>query len=101
MMTRSRLGPDRRLRAQEIPAPAAWFQGVFEIIVVEQFFEPFVRGHKESPIAGVGLGLALCRSIVEAHGGTIRAEAAQPSGTRFEIRLPLGSPPIIEKEDAM
>jgi two-component system, OmpR family, sensor histidine kinase KdpD len=66
----------------------------------EQFFQPFVRGHKESPISGVGLGLALCRSIIEAHGGTIRAEAAQPSGTRFEIRLPLGSPPPIEEEDA-
>lgn len=66
----------------------------------EQFFQPFVRGQKESPISGVGLGLALCRSIIEAHGGTIRAEAAQPSGTRFEIRLPLGSPPPIEEEEA-
>jgi two-component system, OmpR family, sensor histidine kinase KdpD len=64
----------------------------------EQFFQPFVRGQKESSISGVGLGLALCRSIIEAHGGTIRAEAAQPSGTRFEIRLPLGSPPPIEEE---
>jgi two-component system sensor histidine kinase KdpD len=59
----------------------------------EQLFEPFVRGQKESAISGVGLGLALCRSIIGAHGGTIRAEAARLSGTRFEIRLPLGSPP--------
>jgi len=66
----------------------------------EQLFEPFVRGQKESAISGVGLGLALCRSIVEAHGGTIRAEAAQPAGTRFEICLPLGSPPPIEEEAA-
>ena len=66
----------------------------------EQFFKPFVRGQKESAISGVGLGLALCRSIIGAHGGTIRAEAAQPAGTRFEIRVPLGSPPGIEKEDA-
>ena len=64
----------------------------------EQFFEPFVRGQKESSISGVGL--ALCRSIVEAHGGTIRAEAVQPSGTRFEIRLPLGSPPPFEEDAA-
>jgi two-component system, OmpR family, sensor histidine kinase KdpD len=66
----------------------------------EQFFKPFVRGKKESAISGVGLGLALCRSIIGAHGGTIRAEPAQPAGTRFEIRVPLGSPPGIEKEDA-
>ena len=66
----------------------------------EHFFEPFVRGQKESAISGVGLGLALSRNIVEAHGGTIRAEAAQPTGTRFEIRLPLGPPPPFEEEDA-
>jgi two-component system sensor histidine kinase KdpD len=66
----------------------------------ERFFKPFVRGKKESAISGVGLGLSLCRSIIGAHGGTIRAEAAQPAGTRFEIRVPLGSPPGIEKEDA-
>ncbi len=66
----------------------------------EQFFKPFVRGKKESAISGVGLGLALCRSIIAAHGGTIWAEAAKPTGTRFEIRVPLGSPPGIEEEDA-
>jgi two-component system, OmpR family, sensor histidine kinase KdpD len=66
----------------------------------ERYFEPFVRGQKESAISGVGLGLSLCRSIVEAHGGSIWAEAAQPSGTHFEIRLPLGSPPPIEEEAA-
>ena len=66
----------------------------------EQFSKPFVRGQKESAISGVGLGLVLCRSIIAALGGTIRAEPAQPAGTRFEIRVPLGSHPGIEKEDA-
>jgi two-component system sensor histidine kinase KdpD len=66
----------------------------------EHLFKPFVRGWKESAISGVGLGLALCRSIVGAHGGTIQAKMARPSGTRFEIRLPLGSPPEIEEEAA-
>ena len=37
----------------------------------------------------VGLGLALCKSIVEAHGGAIRLEQAQPHGCRFEFSLPL------------
>ncbi|AUC97576.1 sensor histidine kinase KdpD [Bradyrhizobium sp. SK17] len=64
----------------------------------EALFEPFVRGQKESATAGVGLGLALCRSIILAHGGTIRAEARKPHGATFEIRLPLGAPPEIESE---
>ncbi len=58
---------------------------------VESLFEPFTRGQKESSISGVGLGLALCRSIVSAHAGTIRAEQRSPHGARFEIRLPLGA----------
>jgi two-component system sensor histidine kinase KdpD len=62
----------------------------------ESLFEPFARGQKESSIAGVGLGLALCRSIIEAHGGAIRAERRKPRGARFEIRLPLGASPEIE-----
>lgn len=64
----------------------------------EALFEPFTRGQKESSVAGVGLGLALCRSIVAAHGGSIRAEARKPHGAAFEIRLPLGTPPEIEGE---
>jgi two-component system sensor histidine kinase KdpD len=61
-------------------------------------FEPFTRGTTESTISGVGLGLALCRSIVVAHGGTIWASQRAPHGARFEIRLPLGTPPVIESE---
>jgi two-component system sensor histidine kinase KdpD len=64
----------------------------------ESLFESFVRGRKESSIVGVGLGLALCRSIVSAHGGSIRASARLPHGASFEIRLPLGTPPEIESE---
>ena len=67
---------------------------------VESLFEPFTRGQKELSIAGVGLGLALCRSIVSAHGGTIQAKQLRPHGARFEIHLPLGSPPEIEDESA-
>jgi two-component system sensor histidine kinase KdpD len=66
----------------------------------ECLFEPFTRGQKESSITGVGLGLALCRSIVSAHGGTIRATQRTPRGACFEIRLPLGTPPTIERESA-
>jgi two-component system sensor histidine kinase KdpD len=64
----------------------------------DSLFEAFTRGRKESAIAGVGLGLALCRSIVAAHAGTIHASQRRPQGACFEIRLPLGSPPEIEHE---
>ena len=60
----------------------------------EVLFEKFVRGQQESPIAGVGLGLAICRALVEAHGGRMRAyNDAGLKGACFEIVLPLGEPP--------
>jgi len=64
----------------------------------EHLFEPFTRGVKESSISGVGLGLALCRTIVEAHGGTIHAQRLTPRGVRFAIHLPVGAPPELEHE---
>lgn len=61
-------------------------------------FAKFVRGEKESPTTGVGLGLALCRAIVEAHGGKIRADERAGGGARFTILLPLGEPPTLPEE---
>ena len=42
---------------------------------------------------GVGLGLAMCRAIVAAHGGTIDVRSRLGSGSRFEVILPVGGPP--------
>jgi two-component system sensor histidine kinase KdpD len=63
----------------------------------EALFEKFTRGEKESAVSGVGLGLAICRAIVEAHEGRIWVESAAAGirnrGARFCFTLPLGTPP--------
>jgi len=58
-------------------------------------FRKFERGERESTTPGVGLGLALCSAIVEAHGGQITAENAPDGGARFVMRSPLGRPPVL------
>jgi two-component system sensor histidine kinase KdpD len=64
----------------------------------EALFDKFVRGEAESSREGVGLGLAICRSIVDAHGGRIRAERGMHGGARFVFTLPLGTPPVAPDE---
>lgn len=53
----------------------------------EKIFQMFHR--LEDQKAGTGIGLALCRRIVESHGGSISASSTPGSGSIFEIRLPL------------
>jgi two-component system sensor histidine kinase KdpD len=64
-------------------------------------FDMFERGRKESSTPGVGLGLAICRAIVEAHGGTIRGETRALGGARFTIDLPRGTPPSLDGLEAL
>jgi two-component system sensor histidine kinase KdpD len=61
----------------------------------EAVFEKFTRGERESAKPGVGLGLAICRAIVGAHGGTIHALDRPEGGAAFVFRLPLGTPPAL------
>ena len=62
----------------------------------EAIFEKFTRGERESALPGVGLGLAICRAIVEAHGGTIRACDSPLGGAGFVFSLPAGTPPALD-----
>lgn len=69
----------------------------------EKIFIKFYRSNPSSQHMGVGLGLALCKAIVKAHGGTIAASNREGGGAEFLIRLPLsGTPPasIVEPFDA-
>ncbi|MCV2351655.1 DUF4118 domain-containing protein [Paucibacter sp. Y2R2-4] len=68
----------------------------------EQLFAKFTRGNSESSTPGVGLGLAICRAIVEVHGGRIWAERSsafgEQGGASFVLSLPLGEPPTVLPE---
>jgi two-component system sensor histidine kinase KdpD len=59
----------------------------------EAVFQKFTRGERESSTPGVGLGLAICRAIVESHGGRITATNRAGGGAVFTFTLPLGNPP--------
>ncbi|NDL62741.1 DUF4118 domain-containing protein [Enterobacteriales bacterium SAP-6] len=58
-------------------------------------FDKFSRGHQESAIPGVGLGLAICRAIIEIHRGRIWADNTSAGGACFHFTLPLDAPPAI------
>ncbi|MDV7213101.1 two-component system sensor histidine kinase KdpD [Azotobacter beijerinckii] len=65
----------------------------------EAIFKKFERGRPEGSMPGVGLGLAICRAIVEAHRGAILARPRPGGGACFVITLPLGNPPVVALDD--
>jgi signal transduction histidine kinase len=58
-----------------------------------RIFEPYVRAGDDTRANGLGLGLAICKRLVEAHGGTIQVTDRPGGGSRFAFTLPLGRGP--------
>jgi len=63
----------------------------------EQIFVPFKRLHSHAQIPGTGIGLAICKQIVERHGGSLSVESEPGKGSVFTIRIsqtgaPAGEP---------
>ena len=54
----------------------------------DRIFDPYVRAKDETRASGLGLGLAICRRIVEAHGGVIGVSDRECGGSRFHFTLP-------------
>jgi two-component system sensor histidine kinase KdpD len=54
-----------------------------------KLFEKFYRVQHEAAQSGVGLGLAICRAIIEAHGGSIQAKNRPTGGAVFSFMIPL------------
>ena len=52
-------------------------------------FEKFNRGGRGGEAGGIGLGLSICKGLIEAHHGTIRAERRHPAGTAVTFTLPV------------
>lgn len=64
-----------------------------------RIFEPYVRGSRAGEVEGSGLGLAVVRDVVQAHGGRIAVEKAAEGGAAFVLYLPRASGPEKSGED--
>jgi PAS domain S-box-containing protein len=65
----------------------------------ERIFQRFQQVHPNDQVKGFGLGLYVCRQIVELHGGSIHVESAPGQGTRFIVALPIEARVLAEAAD--
>jgi light-regulated signal transduction histidine kinase (bacteriophytochrome) len=91
-------GPHPRIRAEAVRRGAEW-----EISVSddgpgidrrhhERIFVFLQRLHRQDEVEGTGMGLAICKKIVEGHGGRIWVESDPGDGARFTFALPAAQP---------
>ncbi len=96
--------PKVRIKVEEIDQPEEQAEFIFKnwvkISVIDngigfdqaysdKIFAPFQRLHGKQQYQGTGIGLSICRRIVERHNGVIKAEAVEDEGAKFHVYLPL------------
>ena len=73
----------------------------FEQSFAEKIFAPFQRLHGRSAYKGTGIGLAVCRRIVERHNGVIKAFSEPGKGSRFVITMPVDGEPFATNSEGV
>jgi signal transduction histidine kinase len=68
----------------------------FDEKYLDRIFTMFQRLHKKDEYEGTGVGLAICRKIVDRHGGSITARSTPDQGTTFVVTMPVTHPKEVE-----
>ena len=82
------------VRVMAVPAAGGWAISIaddgigFDAAYTDRIFEVFQRLHGRDEYEGTGIGLAVCKKIVERHGGTLTAESKLGEGATFVVTLP-------------